>query len=94
MILHPCVEAAVAHMSAETLSQICASVRLSDEVRAFEGWIDPKDFSSPAACLIDKVTLRLFEREGVSSNALDDCFGQEFIDALLQARKRAKAHVA
>ena len=94
MILHPCVEAAVAHMSDEVFSQIVACARLSDDVNTLEKWIAPGDDSPGASDALDHKMLQLFEREGVSSNALDDCFGQEFIDALLQARKRAKAHVA
>ena len=94
MILHPCVEAAVAHMSDETFAQIVACVRLSDEVNTLEKWIAPRDDSPGASDMLDGKMFQLFEREGVSGYALDDCFGPEFIDALLQARKRAKAHVA
>ena len=94
MILHPCAEAAVAHMSDETFAQIVACVRLSEEVATLERWITPGDDQCPGSAILDDAMLRLFEREGVSGYALDDCFGPEFIDALLQARKRAKAHVA
>jgi len=94
MILHPCVEAAVAHMSDETFAQIVACVRLSYEVETLEKWIDPKDESCPVTGMLDDKMYRLFELQGVSGFALDDSFGQEFIDALLHARKRAKAHVA
>ena len=94
MILHPCVETAVAHMSDERFSQIVACVRLADEVTTLEKWLAPGDDSPGASDVLDDKMFRLFEREGVSGFALDDCFGPEFIDALLQARKRAKAHVA
>ena len=94
MVLHQCVEAAVAHMSDETFAQIVACVRLSEEVNTLEKWIAPRDDSPGASAVLDGKMIQLFEREGVSGYALDDCFGPEFIDALLQARKRAKAHVA
>ena len=94
MILHPCVETAVAHMSDETFAQVVACVRLADEVTTLEKWIAPGDDSPGASGVLDGKMFQLFEREGVSGFALDDCFGPEFIDALLQARKRAKAHVA
>ena len=94
MILHQCVETAVANMSDETFAQIVACARLSDEVTTLEKWIAPGDDSPGASGVLDGKMFQLFEREGVSGFALDDCFGPEFIDALLQARKRAKAHVA
>ena len=94
MILHPCVEAAVAHMSDETFAQIVACVRLSEEVATLERWITSGDDSPGGSAVLDGKMIQLFEREGVSGYALDDCFGQPFVDALLQARKRAKAHVA
>ena len=93
MILHPCVEAAVAHMTDETFAQIVACARLSDEVATLERWISKGDDSPGGSDVLDKKMIQIFEREGVSGYALDDCFGPEFIEAVTESRKRAKAHV-